>query len=79
MPTTDFAIQKCRTRRENPNSSHLSWKERNNPPKGHTKNRPFVFCTISKDGVFHILSSRVNYSEQVVFYFDGSSVIVDNS
>ena len=39
-------IKKCRTGRENTNSSDTSWKERNNPPKGHAKNRPFVFCTI---------------------------------
>ena len=54
-------------------------KARNNPPKGHTKNRPFVFCTISKARIWHILSSRVESPEQVVFYPDVSSLIVDNS
>ena len=49
------------------------------PPKGHTKNISFVFCTISKDMIFHILSSRVVSSEQVGFYYDGSSSIVDIS
>ena len=36
--TTEFARQKFRTRRENPNSIQLIWKARKNPPKGHTKN-----------------------------------------
>ena len=36
--TTEFARQKFRTRRENPNSIKLVCKARNNRPKGHTKN-----------------------------------------
>ena len=67
------------TRRENRNSSKPSWKERNNPPKCQTKNRPFIFYTISKDRICHIISSRVESSEQVVFEYDGSPVIVNNS
>ena len=46
------------------------------PPKATPK---IVFCTISKDMVFHILSSRFKSSKQVGFYSDGSSGIVDNS
>ena len=49
-----------------------------NTPKGHTKNRHFFFYTISKDRIFHILSSRVESSEHVIFDSDGSTVIVDN-
>ena len=79
VPTTDFTRQKCGTRRENPNSSELSWKARKNPPKGHTKNTPFFFCTISKDIICHILSSRVESSEQLGFEYYGSSIIVDHS
>ena len=41
VPKTDSARKKCRTRTSNPNSSNPSWKARKNPPKGHTKNRPF--------------------------------------
>ena len=79
MPKNDFSGQKFRTRRENPNSSKPSWRSRNQPLQGHTNNRPFVFCKISKDRICHILSSRVESSEQVVFDSDGSSFIVDNS
>ena len=79
MPTIEFSRQKCVTKRENPNSSKLSWMEIKKPPKGHTKNIPFVFCTISKSRICHILSPRVEYSYQVGFDSDGSSVIVDNS
>ena len=46
VPSTDFSRRKYRTRRENPNSSKYSWKERKKPPKRHSKTRPFVFCTI---------------------------------
>ena len=56
VPTTDFGGKKCRTRRDNPNSSKISWKSRKKPPKGHTKNGPIVFCTISNEGICHILS-----------------------
>ena len=48
-------------------------------PQSHTKNRPFVFCTVLKDVVCHILSSRVESSEQVKFDSDGLSAMVDNS
>ena len=41
VPKTDFERQKCRTRRDNPNSSNPIWKARKKPHKGHTKNRPF--------------------------------------
>ena len=67
VPTTEFSRQKCITRRDNPNSSKRSWKAKNNPPKGHIKNRPFVFCKIPKDGICHMLSSRVKYSENKLF------------
>ena len=79
VTTTDFARQKCRTRRDNPKPDKPSWKARNKPPKGHTKNIPLVYCKFSKDGVFHILSSRVEYSERIGLYSDGSTVIADNS
>ena len=79
VPTTYFARLKFRTRKENPNPSKPSWKIRKNPPKGHTKNRCFVFFTISKGRIFNIISSRVEFSEQVGFDSDGSSVIVDKS
>ena len=79
MATTEFTRQKCITRRNNPNSSMISWKEGEKPPKGHTKNRPLAFFTISKDRICHILSSRVESSEQVEFEYYGLSVIVDNS
>ena len=46
VPTTDFSRQKIRTRSENPNLSKPSCKARKKPPKGHTKNRPFVLCII---------------------------------
>ena len=75
---TDSAKKKCTTRRENSNSSKLSWKSRKNPPKVHNKNIPFVLCTISNDRIYHILSSRVESSEKFGFESDGSSVIVDN-
>ena len=79
VPTTYSLRQKFRTRRYNTNSSNSSCKARKNPPKDHTKKRPFVFCKISKDRIFHILSSRVESSEKVGFESGGSSVIVDNS
>ena len=34
---------------------------------------------MSKDRIFHVLYSRVEYSEQVGFDSDGSKSIVDNS
>ena len=71
VPTTDFARKKCRTRRYNPKSIRPSWKARNKPPKVRTKNRPFVYCTISKDRACQILSSRVEPSEQIGFDSDG--------
>ena len=46
VPTTEFSRKKYRTRKADPNSSHLSCKTRKNPTKGHTKNRTFVFCKI---------------------------------
>ena len=49
VPTTDFERQKCRTRRENLNPIKTSWKPGKKTPKGHIKNRPFVFYVISKD------------------------------
>ena len=79
VTTTDFERQKFRTRRDNKNSGKISWKARKKPPKGHTKNIPFFFCTISKDGKYHILSSRVKSSEKVGFDSDRSYSIVDNS
>ena len=65
--------------RENKNSSKLSCKARNKPHKCHTKNRPFVFYTISKDRICHILFSRVESPENIGFDSDGSSGILDNS
>ena len=62
VPTNAFSGKKSITRRENPNSSNLSSKARKKPPKDHTKNRPFVSCTISEDRICHILSSKVKYS-----------------
>ena len=50
-----------------------------NSPKGHTKNRPFVFCIISKDRIYHIISSIVEFSEQFLFDSDVSKFMVDNS
>ena len=79
VPTTDFARQKWRTRRENTNSIKPSWRSRNKPPKGHTKNIPFVLRTISKDKICDILYSIVEPSEQVRFGYNWLSVIVDNS
>ena len=79
VPATYFLKQKCRTRGKNPSSSDLMWKARKNPPKSHTKNRPFVLCKISKDRMCHIISSRLESSEKVGFGSDGSSFIVDNS
>ena len=40
---------------------------------------PFIFCTISKDRIYHILSSKVESSENVAFDSDESKVIVYNS
>ena len=40
LPKT-YCAKKFRTRRENKNSSNISWKARYKNPKGHTKNRPF--------------------------------------
>ena len=77
LPKTDSARQKCIIRRYNTNKSKPSWKARNKPRKCHTKTRPFVFCTISKYGMFQILSSRVESSEKVGFDSYGSSVIFD--
>ena len=77
--TTYFARKKFRSRRDNPNSIKLSCKSIKKPLKVHTKNRTFLFCKISKDRIFHILSSRVKSSDQVIFDSDGSSVIVDKS
>ena len=71
VPTTDFERQKFSTRRENQNSSKPIQKARNKPPKGYTKNRLFVFSTISKYLIFYILSSRVESSEQIDFFPDG--------
>ena len=51
VTTNELARERLRTRRENTNSSNISWKARKKPPKGHTKNRPFVFCTVSKDRI----------------------------
>ena len=53
-------------------------KERS-PPKATPKNRPFVLFAISKDRIFHILSSIVEYSEQILFDSYRSKVIIDNS
>ena len=72
VPTNDFAIQKCITRRKNPSSSKPSWKSRKKPPKGRTKN--ISFC----NRICHILSSTVESSEEVVFDSVGSSFMVDN-
>ena len=76
---TDFSRQKFRNRRDNPNSSKPIWKARKKPLKDHNKNRIFVLCTISNYITCHILFSRLKSSEQVVFEYYGSSVIVDNS
>ena len=65
--------------KENTNSSKPSWKAGNPPPNRHTKNRTFVLCTISKDRICHIISSRVEYSEQVWFEYDVLKVIFENS
>ena len=62
VQTNDFERQKIIINRENTNLSKPSWRTRNNPPKGHTKNRPFVLCTMSKDVICDILSSRVKSS-----------------
>ena len=67
VSTTESSRKKYRTRRDNQNPSKPSWKSRNNPPKGHTKNRHFVFYKISKDSIYHILYSRV----EVGFNSDG--------
>ena len=75
----EFERKKCRTGRDNSSSSKPSCKARNKSPKGHTKNRLFVFFTIPKDIIFHILSSRVESSEKVGFNSDGSTVISDSS
>ena len=48
--TTDFAKQKYRTRRDNPNSSNPSWKARKKPPKGHTRNIPFFSAQFQRIG-----------------------------
>ena len=69
--TTEFERKKYRTRRENKNPCKLSCKARNMPPKGHTKNRPFVLCKISKDMIKHTLYLIVESSEQVGFYSNG--------
>ena len=53
--TTDFTRQKHRTRRENPNSSKLSWKARKKPPKANTKNRPFFMHNIKGYDLSHTL------------------------
>ena len=64
VPTTDFARQKYTTRRDNPNSSKLSWKVIKKPPKGHTKKIPFFMNnfngsdrlhTLFKSGIFNPL------------------------
>ena len=73
--TTDFSKQKCRTSRKNKNSSEPSWKKRKKTSEGHTKNRTFVLCTISKDGICQILSSRLESLEKIGFDSYGSSVI----
>ena len=78
MKTADFARQKCITRRKNPNSRKSSWKTRQNTPKGQTKIRPFVFCRISKDWIFHTIYQILEYPEQVGFEYDVPTVIVDN-
>ena len=41
VSTTCFPRKKCRTRRDNTNSNKPSWKARNKPSKGHTKNISF--------------------------------------
>ena len=70
----NFGGNKFISRRDNSNPSKTGWKAINKPPKYYTKDRPFVFCTIKRDGICHLLSSRVEFSEQV-----WSTVIVDNS
>ena len=47
-------------------------------PKARPKIDPFL-CKISNDSICHILSSRVESSEQVGFDSYGSSSIVDKS
>ena len=59
VPTTESERQKIRTRRENPKPSKPRLKARNKSPKGHTKNRLFVFLKFSKDKICHILYSRL--------------------
>ena len=79
MPSNEFERKKYITTRENPSSSNLIWKSRKNHPKGHTKNRPFLFCIFSKDRIFHIISSKLESLEKVGFDSYGSSLIVYNS
>ena len=62
---TGFSRQKCKTRRENTKSIKPSWKAINKPTIGLTKNRPYLFCTISKDRICHIISSRVESLERI--------------
>ena len=79
VTNTDFARNTCRNSRDNPNSSKISRKSRNKPSKGYNKNITFFYWIFLKDRICHILSSRVDSSEQFLFDSDVSAAIVDNS
>ena len=52
---TEPARKKTRTRRDDKNSSKISWRARKKPPKGHTKNIPFFLHNFKGSDMTHTL------------------------
>ena len=78
MSTTDFSRQQCRIRRDNTNSINPSWKARKNPPKVHTKNRPFYSAKFQRIGYATCYIQKWDPKKKI-FDSYGSSLIFDNS
>ena len=76
VPNRRFSKQNYITSRDNPKLEKLCRKTKNNPPKGHNKNQPFVYYKISKDVICHILASRVQTTQLIGIYYDGFTVIL---
>ena len=77
-PTTDFSRKNAEPGGRIQIQVISFGRQKRSLPKDAPKIDP-LFSAKSTDRICHILSSRVEYSEQFGFDSDGSSVIVDNS
>ena len=64
-----LCMKKCRASKQNPNSSNPSGRAIKKTPKGHTKNIPFVFCTILTDKICH-MQLHANKLNNVLYFPD---------